>query len=56
MKKWQNPDMWILGAERTAAGGDGGGADGVVYQVDTEWGKFQLIGTSGEALPLPTVP
>lgn len=51
MKKWTMPDMWVLGAEKTAAGGNGGKCDGVRYQV----GEHILIGTSGENLDYPVV-
>lgn len=53
MKKWETPDLWVLGAEKTAAGGGGRNGDGVFYQV----GKDILIGTSGtEPLDYPVVP
>lgn len=57
MKEWKNPELWTLGAEYTEAGGNGGSADNVQYDVTLPpqygGGNIILIGTSGPALPLP---
>lgn len=53
MKQWENPNLYILSGSATEAGGLGGDADGVHYDVQTQYGSFDLIGTSGPALPLP---
>jgi hypothetical protein len=33
MKEWRNPELWCLGAEKTEAGSNRTGKDGVVYTV-----------------------
>lgn len=50
MKKWETPELWVLGAEKTAAGGLGGNVDGVRYQTE----KGELVGTSGPPLDYPS--
>lgn len=52
MKKWNKPEIIKLDAQFTEAGGQGGSGDGVQYSIN----GYILIGTSGPALPLPTVP
>jgi hypothetical protein len=51
MKEWRNPELWILGAKYTEAGGLGGNGDGVHYDIN----GYDVIGTSGtKPLPYPT--
>jgi hypothetical protein len=53
MKEWNKPQMMVLDAEFTAAGGNGGNCDDAQYDIIIPGlGKVTLNGTSGPALPL----